>query len=197
MELLDHFLANYGYFAIFGLLMLGIVGPFIPDDTILVLSGIAVHRGQLQLSTTIGVAYAGSLCGITLSYVLGRTGVIYALERYKPVERWVNCHMPEVEKWFERYGKWTLFFGYFIAGVRHFTALAAGTSKVKLRTFVLYAWPGGFVWVVSFISIGYFLGAEWEQVRQRFNRGALIAAALVAAIAIVGWYIRKRGDIRV
>ena len=106
MELFDHFLATYGYFAIFGLLMLGIVGPFIPDDTILILSGIAVHRGQLQLGATISVAYAGSLCGITLSYALGRTGVIYALERFKPVDRWVNCHLPEVEKWFERYGKW-------------------------------------------------------------------------------------------
>jgi membrane protein DedA with SNARE-associated domain len=192
VEFLDHFLANYGYFAIFGMLMLGIVGPFIPDDTILVLSGIAVHRGQLQLGTTIGVAYAGSLCGITLSYVLGRTGVIYALERYKPVERWVNCHLPEVEKWFERYGKWTLFFGYFIAGVRHFTALAAGLSKVRFKTFALYAWPGGLVWVASFISIGYYLGAEWEQIRQRFNRGTLIAVGVIVAIAILAWYIKRR-----
>ena len=76
------------------LLMLGIVGPLIPDDTILVLSGLAVHRGQLQLGTTIAVAYAGSLCGISLSYTLGRTGAIYVLERFPPVERWVNRHLP-------------------------------------------------------------------------------------------------------
>jgi membrane protein DedA with SNARE-associated domain len=192
VELLDHFLANYGYFAIFFLLMLGIVGPLIPDDTILVLSGLAVHRGQLQLGTTIAVAYAGSLCGITLSYALGRTGAIYVLERFPPVERWVNCHLPQVQKWFERYGKWTLFFGYFIAGVRHFTALAAGMSNVRLKTFALFAWPGGLAWVISFISIGYFLGAEWEQIHRRFNRGALIGAALVAAIALIAWYLRRK-----
>ena len=192
MELLDHFLANYGYFAIFFLLMLGIVGPLIPDDTILVLSGLAVHRGELQLGTTIAVAYAGSLCGITLSYALGRTGAIYVLERFPPVERWVNRHLPQVQKWFERYGKWTLFFGYFIAGVRHFTALAAGMSNVRLKTFAAYAWPGGFAWVVSFISIGYFLGAEWEQIHRRFNRGALIGAALLAAIALIAWWMKRR-----
>ncbi len=192
MELLDHFLANYGYFAIFFLLMLGIVGPLIPDDTILVLSGLAVHRGQLQLGTTIAVAYAGSLCGITLSYTLGRTGAIYVLERFPPVERWVNRHLPQVQTWFERYGKWTLFFGYFIAGVRHFTALAAGMSNVRLKTFALFAWPGGLAWVISFISIGYFLGAEWEQIHRRFNRGALIGAALVAAIALIAWYLRRK-----
>jgi membrane protein DedA with SNARE-associated domain len=192
VEYLDHFLASYGYFAIFFLLMLGIVGPLIPDDTILVLSGIAVHRGQLHLGATIAVAYAGSVCGITLSYTLGRTGAIYMLERFPPVERWVNRHLPQVQKWFERYGKWTLFFGYFIAGVRHFTALAAGMSKVRLKTFALYAYPGGLAWVVSFISIGYFLGAEWEQIRHRFDRGAIAAAAIVVSIGFISWWLRRK-----
>jgi membrane protein DedA with SNARE-associated domain len=189
---IDLFLAHYGYLAIFALLMLGIVGPLIPDETILVLSGIAVHRGQLALGTTIAVGFAGSLCGITLSYVLGRTGAIYALERYPPLNRWVGRHLPQVETWFQRYGKWTLFFGYFIAGVRHFTALAAGMSKVKARTFAAYAYPGGLVWVVCFISIGYYLGAEWESLAHRFNRGAIIAAAIVAVISIGGWYLRRK-----
>ena len=189
---IDLFLAHYGYFAIFALLMFGIVGPLIPDETILVLSGIAVHRGELDLATTIAVGVAGSLCGITVSYVLGRTGAIYALERYEPLRRWVGRHLPQVELWFGRYGKWTLFFGYFIAGVRHFTALAAGMSKVRLRTFMGYAYPGGFVWVVCFVSIGYYLGTEWERLSRRFNRGALIAAGIVAAIAIAGWYLRRK-----
>jgi membrane protein DedA with SNARE-associated domain len=189
------FLAHYGYFAIFGLLTLGIVGPWIPDETILVLSGIAVHRGQLHLNTTISVASAGSLCGITLSYMLGRTGAIYALERFGPLHRLIGRHLPQVELWFQRYGKWTLFFGYFIAGVRHFTALAAGMSKVKLRTFALYAYPGGVIWVVCFVSIGYYLGAEWESLAQRFNRGAIIVAAAVVVIAALGWLLRRKNPI--
>ncbi len=192
LQHLDQFLAAYGYFAIFGLLMLGIVGPFIPDDTILVLSGIAIHRGQLHMGTTIAVAYAGSLCGITISYALGRSGAVYVLERFGPVRCWIERHLPQVQRWFDRYGKWTLFFGYFIAGVRHFTALAAGMSRVKPGTFALYAFPGGLVWVASFISIGYFLGVEWEQIRQRFNRGAFIAAGVVALIGIASWFLQRR-----
>jgi membrane protein DedA with SNARE-associated domain len=191
----DLFIAQYGYVAIFGLLVLGIVGPLIPDETILVLSGIAVHRGQLTLGRTIGVAFAGSLCGITVSYLLGRTGAIYILERFAPLNRWVGRHLPQVETWFQRYGKWTLFFGYFIAGVRHFTALAAGISKVRVRTFMGYAYPGGFVWVVCFISIGYYLGAEWERLGRRLNRGALLIAGIVAAISLAGWYLRRKSQI--
>ncbi len=192
MHSIDLFIAHYGYFAIFGLLMLGIVGPLIPDETILVLSGIAVHRGQLDFASTIEVAFAGSLCGVTLSYALGYTGAIYVLERFEPVHRWVGRHMPQVEKWFGRYGKWTLFFGYFIAGLRHFTALTAGMSKVPKSTFAIYAYPGGLVWVACFVSIGYYLGAEWQQLVRLLDRGALVLAVLIAAIALGGWWLRHK-----
>ena len=192
MEHVDQFLAHYGYFAIFFLLMLGIVGPLIPDDTILILSGIAVHAGRLQTLPTIAVAFAGSLCGITLSYALGRTGTIYLLERYAPLERWVGHYLPEAQKWFDRYGKWTLFFGYFVAGLRHFTALTAGLAKLRWKTFAAYAYPGGFVWVVSFVGIGYFLGAEWEAIAPLLNRGALIAAIALAVAGVAVWWLRKK-----
>lgn len=192
MHTVDLFIAHYGYFAIFGLLMLGIVGPWIPDETILVFSGIAVHRGQLGFATTIEVAFAGSLVGISLSYTLGRTGAIYVLERFEPVHRWVGRHMPQVEKWFGRYGKWTLFFGYFIAGLRHFTALTAGMSKVRMRTFAAYAYPGGLVWVLCFVSIGYFLGSQWQALVRQLDRGALILGALVAIITLTWWFLRRR-----
>ena len=45
---------------------------------------------------------------------------------------------------------------------------------------MVYAYPGGFVWVVCFVFIGYYLGAEWEILARRFNRGALIAAGIVS-----------------
>ena len=71
--------------------------------------------------------------------------------------------------------KWTLFFGYFIAGVRHFTALTAGMSKVKVRTFMLYAYPGGLVWVVSLYRDQrlYFLGSEWESLVKKVRHKGL------------------------
>ena len=192
MHNLDLFLAHYGYFAVFILLVFGIVGPLIPDDTILVLSGIAIHRGQLEFFTTLAVAYAGSLCGITVSYLLGRSGAIYALERFPPMQRWVGRHVPRTRKWFERYGKWTLFFGYFVAGVRHFTALTAGLSGLRYPTFAAFAYPGGLAWVVSFVSIGYFLGSQWSRLEPLLSRGVFIAVAMVTMAALIVWTLRRR-----
>jgi membrane protein DedA with SNARE-associated domain len=191
VEHIDQFLAHYGYFALFGLLMLGIVGPLIPDETILVLAGIAAHQGRLDLTLTIAVAFAGSLCGITLSYLLGKTGAIYALERFGPVRRYVTPHLPKAREWFTRYGKWTLPVGYFVAGIRHFTALVAGMTGLSFRVFALYAWPGGLVWVTVFVLLGYFLGSQWETVVRQLDHIAL-GAAIAAAVGGLVWWLRSR-----
>lgn len=192
MSHVDQFLANYGYFALFGLLMLGIVGPLIPDETILVFAGIAIHRGQMQPVLALFFAVAGSFCGITLSYILGRTGVVYALERSPMLQKHVCSRLPEVERWFERFGKWTLFFGYFVAGVRHFTALVAGMSGLPPATFALYAYPGGFLWVATFLTIGYYLGEQWGHVGPKFDRDAIIVAVIVALAGLILWRFRRK-----
>lgn len=191
MHHIDQFIANYGYFAVFGLLMLGIVGPLIPDETILVFAGIAVHQGNMHLIPALLAGVAGSMCGITMSYVLGRTGVVYALKRFPFLQKHIGSHLPEAQKWFERFGKWTLFFGYFIAGVRHFTALVAGTSGLNPGTFAVYAYPGGVIWVACFVAIGYYLGEGWEHMAGRFDIIVLVTAALIAIIAGV-WLHRKK-----
>jgi membrane protein DedA with SNARE-associated domain len=189
---IDQFLASYGYFALFGLLMLGIVGPLIPDETILVLAGIAIHRGQMNWVPALLCGIGGSLCGITVSYLLGRTGVIYAVHHVPWLERHVGARLPQAHGWFDRFGKWTLTFGYFIAGVRHFTALVAGTSELRFGTFALYAWPGGCLWVACFLGIGYYVGEGWEEITQRLNTAALVIAAVVVATGFVVWFMKRR-----
>ena len=192
MHHVDQFLANYGYFALFGLLMLGIVGPLIPDETILIFAGIAVHNGQMHPVPAVLVATAGSLCGITMSYMLGRTGVVYALKRFPPLQRHIGSHLPEAQRWFERFGKWTLFFGYFIAGVRHFTALVAGTSGLRPEIFALYAYPGGCIWVACFVAMGYYLGEGWQRLAHQFDTAGIVLAALIAVAGIVWWLTNRK-----
>jgi membrane protein DedA with SNARE-associated domain len=189
---IDQFLASYGYFALFGLLMLGIVGPLIPDETILVLAGIAIHRGEMEWTPALLCGIGGSICGITLSYILGRTGVIYAIRNVRWLNKYVGSHLPQAQGWFERFGKWTLTFGYFIAGVRHFTALVAGTTGLPFRTFALYAWPGGCVWVACFLAIGYYLGEGWERMAQRLNIGVLAIVALAVIVGLAVWFTKRR-----
>ena len=186
--------ARYGYFAIFGLLMLGIVGPLIPDETILVFAGIFARQGKLDYLMVLVAGYAGSLCGITMSYLIGRNGLAYLLDRVPLMRKHSAQYLARVNQWFERYGRWTLFFGYFVVGVRHFTAVAAGTSKMSAKHFALYAYTGGLLWVICFVSLGYFLGDQWERVGRQLNGGIAVILVLMAigGLAWVWWKKRQR-----
>ena len=54
--------ATYGYFAIFSLLVLGIVGLPVPDEFLLTGCGFLVFQGHLRLIPTFASALAGSAC---------------------------------------------------------------------------------------------------------------------------------------
>jgi len=77
MDALLNWIPVYGYPALFLLLMLGIVGLPIPDETLLTFSGYLIFKHQLALVPTMATAFLGSISGITISYVIGRRLGLY------------------------------------------------------------------------------------------------------------------------
>ena len=127
--------AANGYGAIFLLLMLGVVGLPVPDETLLVFCGYLITRGVMHPAGALVSAVAGSWCGITLSYCIGRFLGAGAVHRYGKYIHLTEERMALVHRWFDRIGHWALFVGYYIAGVRHLTAVVAGTSGLEFRSF--------------------------------------------------------------
>lgn len=193
MESLLHWVSVYGYAGIFTLLLLGIVGLPVPDETLLTLTGYLIYRGELHLLPAFGAALGGSLCGITISYALGHTAGLYLVEKYGPRFHFTAERLEQVHAWFRRIGRWTLTVGYFIPGVRHFTAYVAGASKLEAPMFALYAYAGALLWCTTFIGLGYFLGERWDSVSGQAHRIALVGCA-VAAVAggMIFWWRRRR-----
>ncbi len=195
LELILQFVSSYGYIAIYALLMFGIVGLPVPDEMMLVFCGYLVSHGHLRPVATLAVAAFGSISGITTSYLIGRTlglGVVHKYGRYVHL---TEKRLDFVHSWFDRIGHWVLFVGYYIAGVRHFTAILAGTSCLEFRTFALYAWSGAIVWVSSFLAIGYFFGEHWREVAELLHRNTLLISAVVGLLAIayaLWWWKRRR-----
>lgn len=186
----------HGYWALYLLLALGVVGLPIPDETLLVFTGYLIGRGTLHPLGAFIAATAGAWTGISGSYMLGRTLGVGAVHRYGKYVHLTEKRLARVHIWFDRIGHWMLFIGYYIIGVRHFTAVVAGMSRVAYPTFIAYAWSGGALWVATFLTLGYFLGENWRQVAELVHQ--YIAYASVAAIAAgIAWYvIRKRAKAR-
>jgi membrane protein DedA with SNARE-associated domain len=183
-------IAQYGYLAIFLLLVCGIVGLPVPDETLLTFTGYLVFKGNLSLPLAFAAALGGSLCGITVSYTLGRTFGMKAIHRYG---RYVHITEERVNKahaWFARVGHWGLTFGYFIPGVRHLAAFSAGMSALEAPQFALFAYSGGCLWVASFLALGYFLGERWRAVEKNIEH--YFAAITLAVVILVAAYLLWR-----
>jgi membrane protein DedA with SNARE-associated domain len=154
-------LLQYGSFALFGLLAVGIIAMPVPEETLMILAGLLMSQGKLSLTLTPIAALTGSMLGITLSYVLGRTAGMYFVHRFG---KWVGLTEKRLQKahdWFEKFGIYTLVIGYFIPGIRHFTGFSAGTTNVEFDRFALFAYLGAFLWVSTFLSLGYFFSDYW------------------------------------
>jgi membrane protein DedA with SNARE-associated domain len=183
-------ITQYGYVAIFFLLIGGIVGLPVPDETLLTFSGYLIYKGHFVPALAFGAALAGSGCGITLSYWLGRTFGIKLIHRYGKYLHLTEENIRKAHSWFERVGHWGLTFGYFVPGVRHLTAYAAGMSDVAPRQFALFAYLGAVLWVSAFLSLGYFLGERWEAVERNIHH--YLVYLTLAAVILIGAYLAWR-----
>ena len=192
MDTVFHLIAQYGHLAVFCLLVLGIVGLPVPDETLLTFSGYLVYRGQFHFLPTVLTAYAGSICGITISYTIGRTGGLFLIHKYGPYVHFTQQRLDRVHNWFERMGRWALFFGYFMPGIRHFTAIVAGSSELEPHVFAMFAYSGGLLWVISFVSLGYFLGEQWSRITDQVNGILLWITIGVIAVGLLVWWLRAR-----
>lgn len=186
-----HWIAQYGYPGIFFLLVLGIVGLPVPDETLLTFTGYLVYSGKLKLAPAFLAAFLGSSCGITCSYLLGRTFGAGLIHRYGRYIHLTEERIAQAHNWFERAGRWGLTFGYYIPGVRHFTAYAAGMSELEAHEFAAFAYSGAFLWSATFISLGYILGERWEAASAEIHRKILIGGAIAAGLAAIAFIVHK------
>jgi membrane protein DedA with SNARE-associated domain len=182
-------LLQYGSLSLFFLLAMGvlvIVIP-IPEETLMVVAGALMNQGKLFVLPTFVAAYSGAMFGITVSYFLGKMTEKYVIHRYGP---WLGINQEKIARahqWFERFGRWALFFGYFIPGVRHFTGLLAGMTSLSYKEFALFAYSGAIIWVTIFLSLGYFFGHYWLKNFQdfEFNLEKFIIFLLTLLIVVI------------
>lgn len=192
MDALFAWLTHYGYAGLFLLLFLGIAGLPIPDETLLMFSGYLIWSGRFLPRWTFLAGFAGACCGISLSYWIGRKLGPPFVHRYGKYIHLTEDGVHQVNRWFQKIGSWLLTVGYFIPGVRHFTALVAGMAEVEYPKFAMFAYSGAAIWVASFLTFGYFVGDRWEHASAVVHRYALLSALLFGPCAAVAWWFYHR-----
>ena len=139
------------------------MGLPVPDETLLTFSGYLVFKGNLSLPLAFARrAWRAARAASPSATTLGRTFGLELIHRYGRYMRITEEHVIKAHAWFERVGHWGLTFGYFVPGVRHLTAYAAGMSEVAAAPVCAVRLHRRLLWAATFLSIGYLPGRALE-----------------------------------
>lgn len=192
MDTVMWILSQYGYIALFVLLALGIVGLPIPDETLMVLVGSLTVDGPFRYVPAFAICLGGSMSGMFISYIVGLRVGKPLLDRYGKIIKLTPKRIEKAERWFQKYGAWSIMFGYFVPGFRHLTCYLAGMSKLKWTTYFLVAGTGAFIWVATFLTIGYVVGEEAIRLlHDKGNRLLLIGVIVLLVVVAIGYLIMR------
>ena len=195
---MQHLITQYGYVAVFLLMLAESACIPIPSEVIMLFGG-ALAAG----------AYPGAhpaLAGIVLAGVLGNVAgsyVAWGAGRYAgqpAVRRWgrrfgVRGHdIDRATAWFDRHGSSAVLLGRVVPVVRTFISLPAGFADMPAGRFGLFTTLGCIPWTAALGIAGYVLGANWQHIANDFHGPTYaIAGIVVVALAVaVVLHLRRR-----
>jgi|SRR5208283_421313 len=177
-------IAKYGYAATF-------VGTLLEGETVLVVSGLAAHRGYLGMPQLFVVGAVGAFLTDNLFFAIGRVlgpALLKRFPRLAPSAARANALV-------ERLPNTAVISVRFLYGMRSVGPAVIGSGTMTWTRFVLLDLLAASLWSSCWVSAGYVLGTAVEQLLREFTTvgpwllgGVLAGAGLVASIL----FLRRR-----
>lgn len=191
---------EYGYLAVFIMLLVCGFGVPVPEDVTLVTGGVIAGLGYADVNTMFAVGMAGVIIGDGTVFSIGRFKGPSVM-RLKPVQRVIT---PErfnaAQEAFRKYGRWVMFVARFLPGLRTPVFFSAGMSKrVSFGTWFLMDGVAALISVPVWVYLGYFGARNFEwmfKILHRFQYGIFGLLALGGAVLAVIWWRKRRSSTR-
>jgi membrane protein DedA with SNARE-associated domain len=185
-------IGHYGYPVLFGLLFACGLGLPLPEDIPLIVGGILVGSGRMNLVIAGICAWCGIIGGDCVLYYMGHK---YGLNITKVpfIGKHVSKERIErAERLFERYGVWVVAIGRLFAGIRGAMVVAAGTIRFNFIKFIIADSLAAIVSGGMFIALGVWFGSNLDTLKHKmheFKLGLTIfgVAAGVGLICYIWW----------
>jgi membrane protein DedA with SNARE-associated domain len=181
-------IAQHGYTFTF-------LGALIEGETVMVLAGLAAHRGYLHLPLLVGLAALGSFLGDQVYFLIGRRYGERLVARFPRLEPGVR----HADALLLRYAGAAVIAVRFLYGLRVLGPIAMGMTRLKWRTFLMFNAAGAILWAICWLLVGYLVGelaglllGDLRRVEHWLFAG--LAAAALAVVAYLHW--RRRATAR-
>lgn len=193
-ELVIHYILVHGYIILFFAYVAELLALPLPGETILGYVGYLSYQGEINYSAALAVVYLGVCTGITIAYHLGKRLGNPFFHKYGAYIHLGPERFDRASDWFDRYGYRLLIVAYFIPGIRHITGYTSGIMKTPFRLFAVPAYIGAFLYVSVFITLGRFLGPEWDKYHILIHK-YIIIAGIIAVLALIAYYLFKNRNL--
>ena len=141
----------------------------LPSEIIMPLAGWMLVKNQSLSAIHILSAGAygalGCVIGSVIAYGIGMWGGRPLLEKYGKYILVSRHDLDLADRWFNRYGSWSIFLSRLLPVIRTFISLPAGIARMHFVKFLVYTFIGSFIWCAGLAYGGYLLGEHWEQIR--------------------------------
>jgi membrane protein DedA with SNARE-associated domain len=182
------------------LLILCGMGLPIPEDIILMATGmIAQETGRSWLLASI-VMYAGVLAGDSIAFFLGRRFGMRLLA-LPWIERLLSSKKQRrIAELFHHYGSTVFFVARVLPGLRAAIFCTAGAMKARYLNFLFFDGAAALISVPFFVWLGYFLWGKFgddvvllhQAVSRTHSYTLWVGLVAVAVIVLVVWRVSRR-----
>ena len=159
-----------------------LIGFFLPGDSLLFSAGLVVAaRDDMNIAILISVVFLAAFFGDQVGYVVGRkVGRPYLERRNTP--RMMRM-LARSEKFYARYGWWSVVIARYIPWVRTFVPPIAGTVKMNYYHFLSANALGAILWGVGITLSGFYSGSiEWVKDISYFLAAFFITGSIISGI---------------
>jgi membrane protein DedA with SNARE-associated domain len=176
----------------------------LPSELILPFAGFMVSDpSQIEPLTgqqwnfwiVVTVATLGNTLGSLVAYAIGAYGGRPFLERYGKYLLIRQHEIDAADRFFEKYGAATVFFGRLLPIVRTFISFPAGVTRMPLGKFIAYSTAGALPWSIALVYAGVLLGANWVEIREMLKPFdlAIAAAVVILFLGLLWWRLGMPG----
>ena len=195
---LSHFIASYGYWAVFALVTAESPGIPLPSETALIIAAAyAGHTHHLSGWIIFAAALAGAVAGDNIGFWIGHKGGYRLARKYGPKVRLEERKLKIARYLFDTHGPTVVFFGRFISVLRTYAAFLAGTRRMRWHRFLPANVTGAIAWAGGGTLAAYLAGGTLQSLSATIEliiggtAGLIIAAGLLLLRRHAGTLARR------
>ena len=168
-----------------------LVGFFLPGDSLLFSAGlVAAARDDINIAFLVFTVFLAAFIGDQVGYVIGRKVGRPYLEKHKS-KRMIKM-LEGSERFYERYGWWSVVIARYIPWVRTFVPPIAGAVKMNYYKFLSANALGALLWGAGITLAGFYSGSiPWVKDISYALAAFFITTSLLSALIN---YLREKRD---